>query len=223
MSFANFSQTRNSALNLEKQTENLLAQYSKYQLATYSDLVVEEDELVDQIKDVLAKRDSIIGTLNRLSESDLNISTSKLQQLQRHKEVLMDHKLSFQKIQNNIHDERNRNNLLHLIQSDLSAHKQRNVSSVTDNDNDYILDEARRVDNANSFADRLLQQAFETRDELYNQRVFLQNASSRIQNTLQTIPGVNVLISRINTRRRRDTLIMAFVIATCIIGLFFFA
>ncbi|MGG6498071.1 UNVERIFIED_CONTAM: hypothetical protein NY603_34615, partial [Bacteroidetes bacterium 56_B9] len=78
---------------------------------------------------------------------------------------------------------------------------------MTDNDNDYILDEARRVDNANSFADRLLQQAFETRDELYNQRVFLQNASSRIQNTLQTIPGVNVLISRINTRRRRDTLI----------------
>lgn len=223
MSFTNFAQARTSALNLEKQTESLLTQYSKLQLVASFDTNPDEDALVAQIRDMLGKRETIITNLTRLSESDLNVSTSKLQQLQRHKEVLMDHKLSFQKIQGKINDERNRNNLLHLIQSDLSAHKQRNVSTVTDNDNDYILDERRRVDNANSFADRLLQQAFETRDELYSQRVYLQNASSRIQNTLQTIPGIGMLISRINTRRRRDTLIMGFVIALCILGLFMFA
>lgn len=222
MSFANFAQARSSALNLEKQTEALLAQYSKLQLVTSFDSNPDEDALVAQIRDMVGKRETVIASLNRLSDSDLNVSTSKLQQLQRHKEVLMDHKLSFQKIQAKINDERNRNNLLHLIQSDLSAHKKRNVSTVTDNENDYILDERRRVDNANSFADRLLQQAFETRDELYSQRVYLQNASSRIQNTLQTIPGIGVLISRINTRRRRDTLIMGFVIALCILGLFMF-
>lgn len=223
MSFANFTQARTSALNLEKQTESLLAQYSKLQLVSSFDADADEAALVAQIRDMLSKRESAIASLNRMSDSDLSVTTSKLQQLQRHKEVLMDHKLSFRKIQSKINEERNRNNLLHLIQSDLSAHKKRNVSTVTDNENDYILDEGRRVDNANSFADRLLQQAFETRDELYSQRAYLQNASSRIQNSLQSIPGIGMLISRINTRRRRDTLIMGFVIALCIIGLFMFA
>lgn len=162
-----------------------------------------------------------MATLKRAAESDDAISTSKLQQLQRHKEILATDRSSFLKIQGRINHERNLNNLLFLVQSDISAHKQRNVSSVDAEDaSDYILDEGRRVNSANSFAERLLQQAYETRDELISQRAYLQNAQSRIQGTILTIPGINVLMSRINTRRKRDTLIMASVIAFCIIGLF---
>lgn len=183
----------------------------------------EETTVATSIIEILDKRDEVVGRLNRLLESDVNISTSKLQQLQRHKEVLADHKGSFNKIQGRITEERNRNNLLFTIRSDISAHKQREISLGPDSENNYILDERARVDNANSFADRLLQQAYETRDELYSQRVQLQNAATRVLGTLQNIPGINVLISKINTRRKRDTLIMGFVIAFCIIGLFFLA
>ncbi|SGZ55975.1 CIC11C00000000085 [Sungouiella intermedia] len=224
MSSATFTQTRNSALSLEKQTEVLLVRYSKLQLVGNSiEANDDESSLVAQISDLLQKREEVIGNLNRISEVDATISTSKLQQLQRHREILAEHRSSFLKMQTKITDERNRNNLLFLIQSDISAHKQRNVSSAATNEDDYILDERRRVDTANSFADRLLQLAYETRDELMGQRQYLQNATSRIQGTLQSIPGINVLVSRINTRRKRDTLIMGFVIAFCIIGLFFFA
>lgn len=181
----------------------------------------EESTLVQSITDILHKREDVISKLNRTSEVDMTISTSKLQQLQRHKEVLAEHKNSFSKIQGKIHEERNRNNLLFLIRSDISAHKLHNVSSAADNENDYILDERRRVDNANSLADRLLRQAYETRDELYSQRAYLQNALTRIQGVMLSIPGINVLISKINTRRKRDTLILACVIALCILGLFF--
>lgn len=198
--------------------------YSKLQLVGNSiEANDDESSLVAQISDLLQKREEVIGNLNRISEVDATISTSKLQQLQRHREILAEHRSSFLKMQTKITDERNRNNLLFLIQSDISAHKQRNVSSAATNEDDYILDERRRVDTANSFADRLLQLAYETRDELTGQRQYLQNATSRIQGTLQSIPGINVLVSRINTRRKRDTLIMGFVIAFCIIGLFFFA
>lgn len=222
MSSATFTQTRTSAFNLENQTENLLRQYSKLQQST---LLADSDEdelhLVDQITALLEKRDEVVAALNRASDADANVSTSKLQQLQRHKEVLAEHKVSFSKIQNRIADERNRNNLLFLIQSDISAHKQRTVSLAANNENDYALDEAQRVDSANSFAERLLLQAYETRDELLSQRAYLQNALSRIQGSLLLIPGINVLILRINTRRKRDTLILAAVIAVCIIILFF--
>lgn len=224
MSSATFTQTRTFAQNLEKQTEQLLSRLSKIQTGGVSvDPSEEETTVTTSILEVLEKRDEVVGRLNRLLEADVTISTSKLQQLQRHKEVLADHKGLFNKIQGRITEERNRNNLLFTIRSDISAHKQREILLGPDSENNYILDERARVDNANSFADRLLQQAYETRDELFSQRVQLLNAANRVLGTLQSIPGINVLISKINTRRKRDTLIMGFVIAFCIIGLFFLA
>lgn len=225
MSSATFSQTRTQALNLEKKTESLLSRYSKYQNSDISgEANDEETQLVEEITDLLTKRDSLINKLNRISDSDSNISTSKLQQLTRHKEILNDQKLSFSKIQSKILDERNRSNLLFLVRSDINAHKQRstNYQQNSFNDNDYILDERTRVDNTNSFADRLLRSAYETRDELLQQRVHLNNASSKMMGVLSSIPGINVLISKINTRRKRDTLILASVISVCILFLFFF-
>lgn len=225
MSSATFSQIRNSALSLENQTDKLLSQYSKLQqIGNSSESSDAELTIASDITQILEKRDEVISKLKRTVDTDEAAPASKLQQVQRHKEVLADHRNSFLKIQSKINEERNRNNLLFLIRLDLSAHKQRNVSSsAAMSDNDYILEEGRRVDQANSFAERLLQQAFETRDELIGQRAFLQNAQGRIASTIQLIPGINVLISRINTRRKRDTLILASVIALCIFGLLFFS
>lgn len=231
MSSTSFTQARTQALNLEKQTESLLSKYSRINSNNLNSLstpaTIEETNLVEQISDLLIKRDSIINKLNRISETDSNLSTSKLQQLTRHKEILNDQKISFTKIQNKYLDERNRNNLLFLVRSDINEHKQRVTSNSSTNnnnanDNDYILDERLRVDNANSLANRLLTSAYETRDELYNQRVHLNNASTKMMGVLSSIPGLNVLISKINTRRKRDTLILASVIATCIVILFLF-
>lgn len=223
MSSASFTQTRNTAISLENQTQGLLGRYLKYQQSTSVEPDAEELSLVAQISDMLVKRDEVLARLSRASDADPNILTSKLQQLQRHKEVLQgDHQL-FSKMQTRIQDERNRNNLLFLVQLDILAHKQRNVSLAAENANDYILEESRRIDLANNFAERLLQLAYDTRDELISQRAYLQNAQGRITNALLSIPGINVLVSRINTRRKRDTLILGLVISFCIIGLFFFA
>ncbi|KAK6454221.1 uncharacterized protein RJT20DRAFT_57143 [Scheffersomyces xylosifermentans] len=224
MSSSTFSQTRSSALNLEKQTESLLSRYSQFQNQSSVEASEEEISLHQSIQETLEKRDSILGKLNRISESMDNLSTSKLQQLTRHREILSDHKTSFAKISSSIADERNRNNLLFSIRSDIDAHKQQRTNLGGNgeiNANDYVLEERQRVDNANSFADRLLQSAFNTRDELLSQRQYLNNAQSKMFSTLQQIPGINVLISKINTRRKRDTFILAGVISVCIVVLFF--
>lgn len=220
MSSSSFAQTRSQALNLEKQTEQLLSQYSQCQLQQNLEPNQEEITIINHIQEILDKRNAIINKLNRISES-IDISTSKLQQLTRHREILQDHTFTFQRIANQIQDDRNRNNLLFSVQSDINAHKKQSQTQDTQTANDYILHESQRVDNANSIADRLLQSAFNTRDELLNQRQYLSNAQSKMFNTLQNIPGINVLISKINTRRKRDTLILASVIALCIIVLFF--
>ena len=223
MSSSTFTQTRSQALSLEKQTEQLLSKFSQFQQQQQQnqsqslDITPEETIIRQQIEEIFQKRNAIILKLNRISEVEPNLSTSKLQQLTRHKEKLNDDNLSFTKIINNIEDERNKNNLLFNVHRDINHHKQqRNIDG-----NAYILEESERVNNVNSIADRLLQGAFATRDELLNQRQYLNNAQLQVLSTMQNIPGLNVLISKINTRRKRDTLILASVIAICILFLFF--
>lgn len=223
MSSSTFSQTRSQALSLEKQTEQLLSKFSQFQQQQQQnqsqslDITPEETTIRQQIEEIFQKRNAVILKLNRISEVEPNLSTSKLQQLTRHKEKLNDDNLSFTKIINNIEDERNKNNLLFNVHRDINHHKQqRNIDG-----NAYILEESERVNNVNSIADRLLQGAFATRDELLNQRQYLNNAQLQVLSTMQNIPGLNVLISKINTRRKRDTLILASVIAICILFLFF--
>jgi Golgi SNAP receptor complex protein 1 len=218
MSSSTFSQTRSQALNLEKQTETLLSKYSQFQNHVTAEPSIDESSCCQQITDILDKRDDTLHRLNRISETE-TISTSKLQQLTRHKEILQDHRQSFRKIQSQINEERNKTNLLFSVRTGIELAKARNDPGT--NPNDYILDESTRVNNANNLADRLLQQAFETRDELWNQRQYLQNAQLKVLSSLLSIPGLNVLISKINTRRKRDTLILATVITLCILGLFF--
>lgn len=223
MSSSTFSQTRSQALSLEKQTEQLLSKFSQFQQQQQQnqsqslDITPEETIIRQQIEEIFQKRNAVILKLNRISEVEPNLSTSKLQQLTRHKEKLNDDNLSFTKIINNIEDERNKNNLLFNVHRDINHHKQqRNIDG-----NAYILEESERVNNVNFIADRLLQGAFATRDELLNQRQYLNNAQLQVLSTMQNIPGLNVLISKINTRRKRDTLILASVIAICILFLFF--
>ena len=213
---------------LEKQTDQLLTKYSNYEKKLVNEEnEAEEIELYDSLTQTFNKREQLINKLNTINEFESNLSTSKLQQLTRHKEILVDHRQIFQRIYNNIIEKKNKNNLLYSIRSDLDNHKQQQQQRNDQgglsrlDDNGYILDESVRVDSFNSFANRLLQSAYETRDELVNQRNYLNNAQLRITSTIQRIPGVNILISKINTRRKRDTVILACVIAFCIIFLFF--
>lgn len=224
---SSFAQTRAQALHLEKQTDALLSKFSGFQ-HTSATLASEEEAAVDAaINDILEKRQAVVAALAKIAELDLTLSTSKLQQLQRHREILGEHRGVYHRIREAIKDDRNRNNLLFLVRSDIDAHKQRTVASSAaaasaQDAHGYINDERVRADNANSFAERLLQQAYNTRDELFTQRNYLQNAQLTMMSTIQTVPGLNILISKINTRRKRDTVIVATVIAVCIILLVFY-
>lgn len=231
MSSSTFVQTRSQALGLEKQTDSLLSKYSSLQYQVNASIPQEQDSIGEEIKDLLDKREDAVARLNRISISESSLSTSKLQQLQRHKEVLQEHRRWYQKIKSTIDEERNRQLLLYSVRSDINEHKQRRTgesgfskpSNANTDADAYILEEAQRADNTNSIADRLLQQAYATRDELATQQMNLKNMLQKIFGSLQRMPTINVLISKINTRRKRDTLILATVIASCIFFLFFIA
>ena len=76
---------------MEKQTEQLLSKFSQFQQQQQQnqsqslDITPEETIIRQQIEEIFQKRNAVILKLNRISEVEPNLSTSKLQQLTRHK------------------------------------------------------------------------------------------------------------------------------------------
>lgn len=214
---SSFNNLRTQVVALENKTESLLGQYSK--LEATPEPSEAENELRHQIENSLSTTEQALSKLNSILEIDISLPSSKLSQLSRLQDNYNSHTHAFKRITAQIEADRNRHNLLYNLQLDLTAHKNRSQQIDTQ---DYTLDELIRADNANSLADRLLQLAYATRDELFHQRQVLAGTQSSMLNALQHVPGINVLISRINTRRKRDTVVLATVISVCIILLLFF-
>lgn len=211
-----FAQLRSQARSLENTTESLLSKYSSYTQSVTSSATEDENRVTREIQDTLDQRDEKIAALNRSLDSDNQQSATKLHQLQRHREILSDHKGEYKRIKQTIQNERNRTNLLTNVRSDIDEHRQRNQT-----EEEHMLNERQQIDNSNSMADNLLSQAYETRDDFIRQRANLSNIQRRMLQTAGHIPGLNTIIAKVNTRKKRDSVIIASLITLCILFLVF--
>jgi Golgi SNAP receptor complex protein 1 len=205
-----FNSVRPQALSLETQTATLLSKYSSFAMSPSSSATAEELKMERQVESVLQKREELLDNLSRISDTTPSLPTVKLQQLIRHKEILQENWKQFIQLRSSITSERNKLNLLFNVNKSLDERK--NIDEM-----DYINEESQRVNGMNNVTDDLIQRAYETRDSLLNQRSVLQRSSNKLLSTLGNIPGVNSLISKINTRRKRDAVILGLLISVCIL------
>lgn len=218
-----FVTVRSQAISLESQAESLLSRYSSFAQTTSSEATGKEKNLDKLLEENISKRREVIESLTHICDENPNISASKLSQVQRHKEVLQEHWKNFRNIRSSIQQERNRLNLLFSVKNDI-AQQQDDLeagANLGNNEDEYFQNETRRVDQSHNIIDRLLTQAWETRDQFGAQSSVLQSANNRISATLQRIPGINQLIGKIGTRRRKNAIILATVIVICMLLLFF--
>ncbi|AMD21019.1 HEL262Cp [Eremothecium sinecaudum] len=214
-----FVTVRGKAISLETQTDTLLSRYSSYGQTTSSQADTKETSLAESIEKLLAERQEVLEQLQNICDSNANVSSSKLSQLQRHREILQQHGNTFRGIRSAIQQERSRLNLLFSVKQTLEENDNA-VNTVTDED-EYINNERRNIEESHNVVDRLISQAFETRDSIASQRLSLQRSSDRLFHSLQRIPGINHVLSKINTRRRKNALILSSLITLCILFLFF--
>lgn len=216
-----FSATRSSIVSLENQVNSSLSKFSSFAVSCSSEPTSEEIKLENKISSNLNKIDQQLKQLARIYENESSTSSSaiKAQQLSRHKEILSENWKLFTNIKSSILTERNKINLLFNVQNDINSKKQQQTQEM--DEMDYIQNESQRVNNLNNFADNLINRAFETRENLFGQRSQLNAASVRIVDSLEKIPGINFIISKINTRRKKDAVILASLITLCILILFF--
>lgn len=213
------SSSRTQIRRLESQLAELLSEYSSF--ATSHSVAATEDEsrVGRDIEQVIEKTADSLDSFERLLDSTPNATATQTGQLQRHRETLAEHRSQYKKINAGIKQERDRANLLSSVRSDIEGH--RNRSATPQAEEEYMLHERGRVDNSNNMTDTLLAQAYATREELMTQRASLANIQRRLFNTASSIPGINTVISKINTRKKRDSLILAVIITLGILFIFF--
>ncbi|CCM00029.1 uncharacterized protein FIBRA_02055 [Fibroporia radiculosa] len=169
----------------------------------WRDLEADVDELLDKLREINDQLSALA------SDTENPPSQSMLRAIQRHREVYQDYARELRRTKTNVQAALDQANLLSGVRNDIDAYK----SSAAD----ALLAERGHIDNSHRMTDDILAQAYETRAEFSRQRVTISGISTRMSGVLNTIPGVNNLISMIKSRRRRDSIIVGCVIGVCII------
>ena len=85
------------------------------------------------------------------------------------------------------------------------------------------LKETDHLRNSERLIDDQIAIAMATKENLTQQRGAFHSISQRLVNTLHKFPVINSLVQRINLRKRRDSIILASVIAICLILLILYS
>ncbi|KAF9162278.1 hypothetical protein DFQ26_003699 [Actinomortierella ambigua] len=185
-----------------------------------SDLPGNSDEVESDIDSQLKRLNQLVDAMAKHLETPSATgaphSTSMFHILQRHRDSLYNYNKEFRTIRQNVRAVRGRADLLSSVRDDISSFKAGQGSAA-----DYYLSERSRIDSSHLLADTALDQAFATRDDLAQQRTTLQNVNRRITDVAAQLPGVGNLIGKIQSRKRRDNVILSAVIGSCVVGVLY--
>ncbi|KAG9048830.1 hypothetical protein FS837_011913 [Tulasnella sp. UAMH 9824] len=214
---------RKQSRTLESLVESKLSAYARLaSTVTRSADLEAGSSSTDRLRDA---ENEVEGLLDKLRETheemaaQLNDATSPpsqsmLHAVQRHRDVLQDYTRDFARTKSNVQAALDKANLLGDVRNDINSYKAAH-SSVTD----ALLEERGRIDSSHRMIDETLDQAYETRAEFGRQRTSLAGINTRMQGVLSTLPGINSLIGMIQSRRRRDSIIIGCLIGLCLVAL----
>ncbi|XP_052801281.1 Golgi SNAP receptor complex member 1-like [Mya arenaria] len=171
-----------------------------------------------EIEQLLAKLTEVNDHMAEYTQSISSASPSAalLHTLKRHRDILQDYSQEFQKTKANITAIREREDLLGSVHRDINAYKN---SSGLNRRTDLYLKEHEHIRNSERLVDDQISVAIATKESLDFQKKTLSGITQTINSLANRFPMINSLMQRIHIRKRRDSIILASVIATCIIVL----
>ncbi|GES86244.1 Golgi SNAP receptor complex member 1-like [Rhizophagus clarus] len=219
---------RKQARQFENELEQKLTSYSKIAAqvgrsvgdSKGEDITGNSSEAMElELEELIKKLTSVVNSMAEVVDKPSATPTnpSMMHMLQRHRDILYDYSKEFKKTKANIQAAKNHSDLLSSVREDISSFKS-GISSETD----YFLGERGRIESSHRMTDMIIEQAYETREEIGRQRNILLNMNSRMNRLTNMFPAINSLIGKINLRKRRDTIILAFIISFCIILIFLY-
>lgn len=183
----------------------------------FKTMSMEIDNLLSRLQDINQKLSDFHST-NGLGTSN----ASMMHTLQRHRDILQDFQHEFNKIKGNIETQRQREDLLGSVRRDIDNHY-RQQQQIRDrhqggnNSTDMFISEQQSLLRSTQEAEYAIDVGRRAREGLQEQRRAMQGMTGRVMGIMQKFPVINGLVHRINWRKKRDSMIMAGVISTCII------
>ncbi|KAI9505291.1 protein transport protein gos1 [Coemansia spiralis] len=165
-------------------------------------------QLEGEIQGVLGDLEAVIKEM----EETVQLQRGSARVLERHRGLYNDYLREFQRYQTNVQNA--------LARSDLLGGANANAA-VDVTDRDRLVAERARIDQAHTDIDMVLDQAFNVRQDLVDQGSLISGATSKMVDITERIPGINLLIGRIRSRKRKEKVILAIVISVCISILYF--
>ena len=165
----------------------------------------------EEIQQMLQRLGVVNDALADVASRRQTVPQTYMHTLSRHSDILSDYRQEFSKTQANIRRAHDRDALLGNVRHQIDAHR-----SASARREDLYLQEHDKIQSSDRMADEAIALAMGTRDALREQRQTLRGISGRMASVFARIPGVNGLMQKINMRKRRDTMIMAGTVASCL-------
>ncbi|KJR84425.1 golgi family SNAP receptor complex member 1 [Sporothrix schenckii 1099-18] len=190
----------------------------------------EEKQTEKKLEEILSKRENLIRQLTRILDSDPNLTASAVKQnnLALLREKYEEHRRDLSRLKVQLNHARDRVNLMAHVRNDINSHRAgadgAEGGGLTGEaaEAEYMLGERSRIDNSHNMVDSVLSQAYAVNENFGLQRETLTNINRRITLAASQVPGINTLIGRISSKKRRDGIIMGSFIALCFIVFFWF-
>ncbi|KAG2382531.1 hypothetical protein C9374_005111 [Naegleria lovaniensis] len=171
----------------------------------------EIDHLLKELREVNDKMKEFINDENNHSL----ITSSTVYQYDQHLTIYNNCKKEYRTIKQRVSNKKNRNDLLYLSDED-----------VENNENDSLLglnnrfgSDIQRMRDANTRMQNLITQGQYSKATLEEQMEMFKSFDHVLNGMKARFPAIDGLLTRIQQKNRRDMIILAFVIAACIITL----
>uniref|UniRef100_A0A915PC18 Golgi SNAP receptor complex member 1 n=1 Tax=Setaria digitata TaxID=48799 RepID=A0A915PC18_9BILA len=136
--------------------------------------------------------------------------------LRRHREILRDYCTEYNRSHDNIRNQLQRESLLSGNSNENSYLNNRSKAS------DMYLKESEHISSCDRLLDEQISIAISAKEHVHNQRINLRDISKKMNALAKKYPLLNNVMQKIQTRKRRDSIIMATVISACLVLMYIY-
>jgi Golgi SNAP receptor complex protein 1 len=167
----------------------------------------EIEKLLDRLSDINKRMSDIVPSL-------LGPNSAATHTLQRHHEILQDYRREFERTKTNIRSYKSREDLL---LNDSTNKSDITTAGLSSRRQDYYLREMGHLNSSHKLLDTNIEMASMIKKDLSDQRRMFLNITTKINSIANRFPLVNNLLQKIKLKKRKDSLVLGFVIAICLI------
>jgi Golgi SNAP receptor complex protein 1 len=180
--------------------------------SSFDAMSIEIEKLLERLSDINRRMADVIPTL-------LGSNTAATHTLQRHHEISQDYRREFERTKANIRNFKSREDLLmnDNNNSDISS-----PAGLSSRRQDHYIREMGQLNNSTKAIDRYIDNALTLKKGLVDQRRYFMNIAHKIKTLSNRFPLMNNILQKIKIKKRKDSLVLGFVIGLCLIFLLFY-